>query len=76
MSESKIFITAVLLLISITAFSQIKKQDVIAPSDTKPVTTLPPVIGYPATRNGKAVWVMKPRPVKFADTTKAKKIKL
>jgi hypothetical protein len=78
MKQLKICITVMLLLISITTFSQTKKHRLPPPPPPEiktkqpmeaPVTPLPPELlkyGYPATRNGKDVWVMKPRPIKPA----------
>ncbi|MEP6615728.1 MAG: hypothetical protein ABJA57_04085 [Ginsengibacter sp.] len=77
MNRLKICITNMLLLISIATFSQIKKHRLPPPpSEIKTKqptealdTPLPPkllIYGYPATRNGKNVWVMKPRPLKPA----------
>ncbi|MBA2250335.1 MAG: hypothetical protein H0W12_09095 [Chitinophagaceae bacterium] len=77
MNKLKICITGMLLLISVDTFSQTKKHSLLPPPlppeiKTKqpivaPVTPISPELlkyGYPATRNGKNVWVMKPRPIK------------
>ncbi len=59
---------SIMLLFFSVAVSQTKIPPPPAPvmrhKDTAPLPPPPKIIGYPATRNGKNVWVMKPRPIK------------